>query len=303
MRWKILSVLLTSTVLAVSFTSKIYAQENNKGLSITPLSFDYSLDLGQVKTGKVFLTNLTSQPLDITTEARNFTANGEEGDVVLTTENTPFSLASWVSVEPRRVTIPPSAKLPFTFTIKVPSNAEPGGHFGSVVFATVPKKDLNQTGALLSQEIGALLFTRTPGNIKENAKIASFKTEKSFYEFGPVNFVARVANEGNVHLRPSGEIVIKDMFGRTTKLPLVEQNILPNAIRKITTNWKEKVLLGKYTATVTMKYGTKNESLIATTEFTAFPVRWGLVALGVLLAIVFLNVIITMLIVKRNRRR
>lgn len=303
MRWKLLTVLLTSAVISASLSSQTHAQENNKGLSITPIIFDYSLDLGQLKSGKITLTNLTNQPLEIVSEARNFTAQGEEGDVALTTENIPFSIAQWVNIEPKRVTIPPSSKLPFTFTIRVPQNAEPGGHFGSVVFATVPKKELNQTGALLSQEIGALLFTRTPGDIKEQAKIASFKTEKSFYEFGPVNFVARVQNDGNVHVKPTGEIVIKDMFGRTTKLPLVEQNVLPNAIRKISTKWTEKVLIGKYTATVTMKYGSKNETLTATTEFTAFPVRWGLVALGILLAIIFINVIITMFIVKRKRRR
>lgn len=303
MRNKLLIIVLLSTVFLARFIPKIYAQENNKGLSITPINFDYSLDLNQVKSGRLFLTNLTNQPLEIVAQARNFTAQGEEGDVALTTENIPFSIASWVSIEPQRVTMLPSSKLQFNFTIKVPSNAEPGGHFGSVVFATVPKKNLDQTGALLSQEIGALLFTRTPGDIKEKADIASFKTEKSFYEFGPTKFIVRVKNEGNVHIKPKGEIIIKDMLGRTTKLSMNEQNVLPNAIRKISTDWKQRILIGKYTATVNIIYGSDNQTLSRTTEFTAFPVRWGLIALGILLVIIFINVIITMSVVRKHAKK
>lgn len=303
MKYKFLLFFFLSVFTFTLLAPQLYAQQNNKGLSITPFSFEYSLDQQDKKTDKVFLTNLTNQSLEVTTEARNFSAHGEEGDVELTTENIPFSLASWVNIEPKRITIPAKSKIPFTFTITVPKNAEPGGHFGSVVFSTVPKKNLNQTGALLSQEVGALVFVKTPGEIIEKAEIASFATEKPFYEFGPAKFVLRVKNNSNVHIKPIGAITITDMFGKTTSLPLTQQNVLPNATRKIFTNWDQKILIGKYKATVNLSYGSKNQTLTQSTEFTAFPVRWGLIALGILAIIIAINAIMTLLIVKRHKRK
>jgi hypothetical protein len=288
MRRKILLTILLSILPVVFFVSKIYTQNSNNGLSITPFSLELTLEPGQTVTRTITLTNFTDQVADIAVSKRNFTANGEEGQVNLTEEETGFSLASWISTTPQRKTLAPSQKQEFEVTISVPKNAEPGGHFGSVVFGTIPSQNLNQTGALLSQEVAGLILVKIPGDVTERAKIETFAAEKKFYNMGPVDFSIRVKNESTVHIRPEGVVTVTDMFGKKSVVQVEGRNVLPGAIRKLSASHKENFLIGKYTADLKLSYGTQSNSVLtASTTFFAFPVRMGLIGLSILI-IVFL---------------
>lgn len=269
---------------SVFLYTKLFAQSTPTGLSITPFSFDLAVNPGQSITRTITLSNLTDKTVTLNVNARNFTASGEEGEVSLTTEESNFSLSQWTGISPTKVTLQPRQKQDFTVIVSVPKSAEPGGHFGSVVFATVPNTTLHQTGAVLSQEIAALLLVRVPGHADEEASIASFTTPFSFYEFGPIPFTIRVRNSGNVHVKPTGSVVVTNMLGQSVAVPVTSLNVLPGAIRRLSANLPNKFLIGKYTATVTLAYGTQNNALLTQTiVFYVFPVRLGLVVLFILI--------------------
>lgn len=267
----------------------IHAQQANNGLSLHPTNFNLTLNPGQSTTNTITLDNLTSQTVTIQTELRNFTAQGEEGGVSLTQEDTTYALAKWITVSPSTAVLAPHTSQQFTFSITPPYNAEPGGHFGSIVFATVPPPSAKGIGAALSEQIASLILLEIPGNVKEQADVVSFNTEKPFYEFGPVNFITRVRDDGTVHIQPSGAIEVKGMFGQQFNVPIENLNILPDAIRIIPATLNKHFLIGKYEATLISVYGTKNEQLTASTEFYAFPVRYGLVALAILIVLFLLR--------------
>jgi hypothetical protein len=90
MRRKILLTILLSILPVVFFVSKIYTQNSNNGLSITPFSLELTLEPGETVTRTITLTNFTDQVVDIAVDKRNFTAKGEEGQVNLTEEETGF---------------------------------------------------------------------------------------------------------------------------------------------------------------------------------------------------------------------
>lgn len=263
----------------------ISAQQAGKGISVHPSNFDITAQPNNTATGKVTVDNLTDKAINITVDLRNFTAKGEEGSVDLTTEDIAYSLAKWIKVNPTNAEIKAHGSHDFTFTIEAPANAEPGGHFGSIVFATVPSKDLKGSGATLSQEVASLILFKIPGDTKEAATVESFATDKSFYEFGPVTITTRVKNEGGVHISPAGSVVIKGWFGQSFTAPLEMRNVLPNAVRKIPATLENKLLFGQYTATLIATYGTKGQQLNASTQFSAFPVRYGFVVLAILIII------------------
>lgn len=268
----------------------VFSQQTTKGLSITPYNVELTISPGNSVTKTVTLTNLTDKSVAITVDKRNFTANGEEGAIALTNtdSNANYSLLSWTTISPSTVTLAPGAKQDFQITITVPKAAEPGGHFGSFVFATVPAKNVQGTGALLSQEIAGIILVKIPGDVKESASIASFQADKKFFEFGPVPFTVRVKNDSNVHITPSGTITIKNMWGQTFTTSIDSRNVLPGAIRKIPALWQHTLLIGKYTASLSLAYGSSSTPrLVATTTFYGFPVRIALVVL-VLLIILFL---------------
>lgn len=288
MRYKRLFVLaIIVLILFTVFYTSIQAQKAAGGIAVHPSNVDITAQPNQKVSGTITVDNLTSQSMQIRVDLRNFTAQGEEGAVTLTTEDTTYSLAKWIKVTPVAATIKAHGNQDFKYTIEAPKNAEPGGHFGSIVFATVPSTNVKGTGAALSQEVASIILFKVPGEVKEQAMLESFNTDKEFYEFGPIMFNARVRNEGGVHVVPAGSVVIKGWFGQKYIIPLEMRNVLPDSVRKIPATLKNKILIGNFTATLIATYGTKGEQLYGSTQFFAFPVRYG-VALLIIITILFL---------------
>jgi len=259
------------------------------GLSISPPSFELSANPGGTLENTIKVENVSAETLKIAVDRRNFTAVGEEGAVGLTEEETNFSLASWITVTPPEAEIPAKSTRIFNFKINVPLNAEAGGHFGSIVFR-IGGGPITQTGASVTQELGALILLRIAGKTTEEATLQSFFTQKKFWEYGPVEFEIKTKNSGNVHLKPKGTITISNSFGKKVGVVEVEpKNVLPGAVRKSTASWGKKILLGKYTAVLSLVYGAGSGKMITgSTTFIGFPYRIGGVVLAVLLVLFFL---------------
>lgn len=264
---------------------KLSAQQKPSGLTVIPSNIELFVKPGDTVVKEINVINFTGTDVAINANRRNFTAQGEEGEVSLNTSEDSYSLASWITVTPEKNTISNNKSQKFTVTVKIPANAEPGGHFGSVVFATVTdKKNLKQTGAVVSQEIASLILVKIAGDVNENAIIESFKSLKPFYELGPVSFETRVKNDSTVHIKPEGTLTVTDMFGQKLTGQMEQRNILPGAIRKIPGMLSNKLLIGKYTASISLVYGSKNNTpLVTQTTFWAFPVRYAIVVLVILI--------------------
>lgn len=293
---KILIASLLLTVLSVLTVSNISAQngDNEITLSVSPPVFELSANPGESINNKIRVTNLSDSPKVIFVDKRNFTALGEEGGVDLTEEgeeDSSYSLASWISVNQESATIPSRGSVVFDFTIAVPANAEPGGHFGSLIFKTEPNPVEGQSGAAIGQEIGSLLLVKVAGDIKEEASVASFKASKNVYESGTPTLVTRVKNTGNVHFKPRGKITINNMFGReVATLQLEERNVLPSAIRRLETEWEDSGFrLGRYNANLSMVYGADDTILNASTGFYILPYKPILAVLAVLILVGFIG--------------
>ena len=281
--------LLTLVILLVVAVS-LKAQTNPPALTLHPTNIDVNLEPGSPSQGILYLRNTTRNTLNIQTSLRNFTAQGEEGGVTLTNEDTPYSLAKWITITPSKVTIPSGQEVAFRYSITPPTNAEPGGHFGSIVFATVPGKGVNgSSGSTISEEIAALFLGTVPGPVNENASIVSFAPQKSFYEFGPVNFDLRVKDSGGVHIRPAGVVTVTSMFGQKSVFGFEGEDVLPGAIRNMPITFDKTWLIGKYTVGLALAYGSKNTQLYADTSFIAFPWKIGVAIFVVILLFFFMR--------------
>ena len=283
--------LVLSTIVSAQSTNST----PSTGLAVTPPTFEVNGNPGDSIKNTVKLENMHPYPVEIAVDLRNFTAIGEDGAVGLTEEETSFSLASWIEVAPKTVTIPPKTAQYFTFTIKVPLQAEPGGHFGSLIFRTIPTEKVEGSGASLAQEIGALVLLRLSGETVERASIESFKSSSSIFEKGPVPFEVRLKNLGNVHTKPTGTIIITNLLGQQVSSVAVEpKNVLPGATRKLDATWDTQWRIGRYNATYTAVFSDKT-TLSSTTSFTVLPYR-ALAALVVVL-------VILLIILKKYQKR
>jgi len=284
---------------ALSFilTTSVKAQAQT-GLSISPLVFELNGDPGNVITNQIKIYNPTEFSVSVKVKVEDFSPVGEEGQVVIEEpdgKNT-YSIATWTSVSPQEFTLGAKQQKIITFTIRVPSNAEPGGHYGSIGAITSGGTS-EVTGSISNSEVTSLILLRTSGNIKEEILIKDFKTVKPFFEYGPAEFELKFENTGNVHLKPAGFITITDMFGKqVAQIDVPQNNVIPDAVRSANVNWDQKNLIGNYTATLVTNYGSSSKQTITSvTTFFAFPWKKGLIVAVVVLIIIF--------ILRRSRKR
>src|SRR3989344_2321088 len=241
------------------------------GISVSPLTFELGANPGEQVANVLRVFNTSDTELLVELEVENFSPVGEEGRVAIEPRDTEvFSLAHWISIEPMVVFIPPHEFVPVEFTISVPSSAEPGGHYASIL-AKLSGSAPSGSGATIVQKVGSLVLLYVVGEVREELNIASMDIP-DFSEYGPVTIATRFQNTGSVHLKPRGFISVRNMFGtEVAKLDLDQKNVLPDSIRKIDTEFNANFLFGKYTATMTAIYGSKNEPLSYSTSFWIIP--------------------------------
>lgn len=282
-------------VLLVSFfashTLLAQTSENSVSITVSPQSLDTAVNPGQSITNVFRITNGSDQPMTVQPTPKNFVPRGNEGAISIEDDETPYSLAKWLSVDPAGETvIEPGKTADFEVTISVPENADPGGHFGSVVFRTLPSAQPG-SAATISQEVAPVILVRVPGDVKEEAVLTSFRAVNTPITASDkaIEFETIVKNNGNVHVKPTGTISIFNAFGKqVASMPIESNNVIPGAERKMNATWENPGFrLGRYTARLTMIYGKDNQIITEQTSFIVFPIKQVVPAIVILSALLF----------------
>ncbi|GAB4159172.1 MAG: hypothetical protein Fur003_2970 [Candidatus Dojkabacteria bacterium] len=255
------------------------------GLTISPLVFELNADPKDSLTNQIKIYNPTSNSANVSIGVEDFKPVGDQGDVVLsepTVNDFTYSIASWTQIVPSTFTLEPGKQQIVTYKINVPATAEPGGHYGSIV-ATISGGQSNVSGSSVGSKRGALILLRVSGDIKESLIVDNFET-KSFLQEGPVDFTLKFKNTGNVHLKPTGFITITNMFGKkVAEIEIPQKNVIPDAVRDVSTSWKADKLFGQYTATVVANYGNTSQQVVTESlAFTVFPLKKALILFAIL---------------------
>lgn len=271
-----------SAVVGILMPFLVFAQ--SVGITVSPLTFELTAVPGETISNAVRVTNPTEGSVIFDMDVEDFTAAGEEGDVIVeVSEDETFSMRTWTAVEPERFTLGPGETQIVQFTITVPQNAEPGGHYGTIL-ATV-KGTLGVTGAAIAPKVGSLVLLSVSGAIREELFIREFLIP-SYSEVGPVPIALRLENTGSVHVKPLGFVVIHDFFGsQVAQIDLPPKRILPGNIRRIDMEWSRRFPIGKYTATLVGSFGISNTPFSAISTFWVFPWKIALEAAGGLIVI------------------
>src|SRR5688500_18865320 len=88
--------LLSSSLLAPAPASAAPAS----GLTVSPLTFEVAAKPADQIAREVKIDSVTDAPITLESRARNFVASGETGNAQVTSEETEFSLSSWISIVP-----------------------------------------------------------------------------------------------------------------------------------------------------------------------------------------------------------
>jgi hypothetical protein len=299
---KISSIVFGIIFLFSSTLSSSKAQTSISPLIVAPARQSLTGDPGQKVNFAVRFYNTATESVPGVFKVADFIVNDNlgtpsflEGPTVLSDR---FSAAKWISLSAEKGTISSDGMITVAGTVKIPNNASPGGKYFAVFFepdTNVPgaNGEKQQEAAAVTMRIAGLVYLRVSGPISEGASITKF-TSPGFSEYGPISITSEIKNNGDYHISPEGQIVIKDIFGQTVATSsLASTNIFPDASRLTTTKVGEKWMLGRFTANLNASYGENNNKVLAASlVFWVFP--WKL-AIIIVLALAIIILIIAMI--------
>lgn len=270
-------------------------------LTFSPPTFDFSANPGDTINDAVRVHNEGDAAVTLRVESVNFASKpGDETsgipDFYPSAEvRNGRELAPWISFINKEITLQPGERGSVFYEIKVPSDAGPGSYFGAALITSLsPQSD---QGVSVVGNTAVLILLKVNGDAVEEARLTSFTASPSFAASLPTTFEARIENAGTVHLRPVGEVTIKDMFGKSVAVVHVNRleykSVLPGGARRFSADWFREELsedaslwerqsknfaFGPYTAELTMEYGQQGKTMTATARFWVFP--WLVIAAG-----------------------
>ncbi len=230
-------LLITILLLAGLAVSPFFAS----ALTVSPPRMELTGDPGQTISGSFDLFNEEETERTFYSSFENFEARGDTGAPYFT-GCVQEGLCSWMKTD-SQVTLEPGERKTIPFSVSIPENAEPGGHFAAVFWGTSPLL-VGEGQVAIGGRIGILALLRVSGEIKEEGGLLEFRTkEGKLLNSLPITFLYRFRNDGGDRIEPQGVIKVKNIFGITQAeidANKGEGNVLPGSARKFTALWHSR---------------------------------------------------------------
>lgn len=250
---------LIAGLLGFSFlVSSTHAAETTgvppESILISPVSKHYDIKAGGETADKLTVINDGKSAFDFVTYARPYSVHDESyvPDFVADTQNS--DAYRWIQFEKSSYHVEPGQTVEVNYTMRVPANATPGGHYGVLFAETGASGDVSGgSGVKRKKRVGAILYVTVEGDVTLKGSVKDF-TAPFFQLKPPLSVFYRVANTGNTDFTVSSVLKVSDVFGRKKFEAQKDYSVLPNSTRKISLEWQRASWLGLYRVEMTAKF-------------------------------------------------
>lgn len=268
---------------------------------VGPGKYQVELKPGETKVVNLIVSNRLGKEKAFQIQIEDFKGTRDLGRpvVLLDGEKGPYSLKDYLKIASTTFKIDNAERITIPVNISIPTDAQPGGLYGSVVISTVTTGDEqvlqgeNSAGVSpVITRIGSLLFIRVAGDVKEDLLLKDFnlKNHSSILGAPPVDFQFLYENNGTVHENPMGRIYVKNIFGtEVANLEVEPWFILPDSLRIRELSWNPAFLFGRYTATAEIKKG--YGELVDTNTIAFWVIPWKIIAFAFIVIILIVSVL------------
>lgn len=260
---------------------------HQEGFSVEPAILRVSVERGGQFRSFFSLKNTGDAPMTLNVLVADFVPVDGAGGVReiegVPDRDDPVRASGWFSLPDGPLIVPAHQSLRVPFSISVPDDANPGGK--SVVI------ELETLGGSARERMNLLNFVTVPGDAKELLSILSFSRDAIMTADAHGVFELELKNEGDTHLRPTGEVVVRNMFGVVRgRYPLdgllAPGTIVPKAKRSVEYKWVGTLSafdFGLWNARIELQYGENGMNTVGDrTFFLVLPWRAFLLILFIL---------------------
>ncbi|MFN7151500.1 MAG: WxL protein peptidoglycan domain-containing protein [Microthrixaceae bacterium] len=166
------------------------------------------------------------------------TASG--GIDLLSGDDEPTGLGSWVVVDEPSVTVPAGASVEVPFSIRVPDDAKPGDHVGGIVTSLrITEPDQTGTRVTVERRLGTRIYLRVDGELSPEltftALSSTYRGTANPFAPGAMDITYRVENTGNVRLRATRTALVEPSIGPSTSGDAADMaELLPGSSYELT---------------------------------------------------------------------
>ena len=217
----------------VSIATPVFA------LTVSPARFEITGDPGTTLAGEIEVFNEQEGIRTFFTSYENFEPSGDSGAPHFI--GAKDGLATWIRSD-SKVVLESGKRVVVPYSITIPQNAEPGGHFAAIFFGSQEPGAQGGGQVSVGGKIGVLVLLRVSGEVVEGGGLLEFaaKDNQRFFSTLPVTFAYRINNTGGDRVVPHGEVTIKNTIRITSSKLLANENegsVLPSSARKFEVVW------------------------------------------------------------------
>lgn len=253
------------------------AQNISPKLGVSPPLFELDAQRGQVLNKKIKIYNPGDVSLPIHARPADFTADEKSGQILFDESANDISFASrlWFKIDNPDFILEPGETEELNFSIKVPENAEPGGHYATLILEPrLPSFYFQEDKPKVIPYVGVLFLISV--NVKEafrpeipltliefgipdnfhlkklenftagllgifSEAMAAENSRFSIVESGSLSFILLIKNNDIYHVKPSGRLVIYSGKKPVGETEIAKTTILPGKIRQIPAEFKPRL--------------------------------------------------------------
>lgn len=279
---------------------------------VGPGKVELQIVAGQSRTVTISVSNRTGSAKLFNLEMEDAAGSKDPNTPILLLGEQvgPYSMKDFIKVDDDSFIIEHNTRVQIPVTVTIPSNAEPGGLYGSLLVTTTsldPGPEVTTPRSAIVSRIGTLFFITVPGAIERSGQVVDFSTvpKRTFFSGGPIDLGVVFENTGSMYLNPYGSITVTNLFGEEVGFVEIQPwFVLPQSLRLREITWDRELLLGRYTFTAEINRG--YDDVIDTRTVQIWVLPWQLllgVFVGLFSIIIIFRFILSRFEFKRKTTR
>lgn len=280
-RKQLVAGLWAALFIAASFVSvSLAAEQVVESITLSPVSKRYELKAGETKIDELTVINDGQEAYDLIAYAKPYSVANEDYKPDFVSETTNSDAYRWIKFDKPKYHLEAGETAKIGYTITVPENATPGGHYGVLFAETQPKEAVGGGNAVVRKKrVGAILYATVQGTYQTGGQQDSVDIPWLQFE-PPLVTSLKTSNNGNTDFIDSVTFQVSDLFGSLKFEEKKDFPILPQTARKMEFEWKTAPAFGLF------KVDTRSEFLDQKHDTSGYVLIMPTWALGIIAVLI-----------------